>query len=82
MFHLEPRTQDPTQGLVVIVQDAGERSCLLVDEAIDQQQVVIKSLTENFYERQGIAGATILGDGRISFILDIPGLLRMACSNK
>ncbi|PCI22595.1 MAG: chemotaxis protein CheA [SAR324 cluster bacterium] len=78
LLRLQPKFEDPTQALVVIVEEGGQKSCLLVDEAIDQQQAVIKSLEENFYEREGIAGATVLGDGRVSLILDVPGVLRQA----
>lgn len=84
LFDLEPASSDPTKGLIVVVEDDGQKLCLLVDEAIDQQQVVIKSLEENFYKKEGIAGATVLGDGRVSFILDIPGILHQAavCKNE
>ena len=59
-----------------------ERYGLLVDKILDQQQVVIKSMEENFFQIPGIAGATILGDGGVSLILDLPGLLKIALQNK
>ena len=48
---------------------------LLIDELLDQQQVVIKSLESNYSKVAGISGATILGDGSVSLILDIQGLI-------
>ena len=72
---LKPRFEEPTEGLVLVVQHANRKQCLLVDEIVDQRPVVIKSLEDNFIQIPGIAGATILGDGRVSFILDIPSLL-------
>ncbi len=72
---LKPRFKKPTDGLVLVVQHANRKQCLLVDEIVDQRPVVIKSLEDNFIQIPGIAGATILGDGRVSFILDVPSLL-------
>ena len=72
---LKPRFEKPTEGLVLVVQHANRKQCLLVDEIVDQRPVVIKSLEDNFIQIPGIAGATILGDGRVSFILDVPSLL-------
>jgi two-component system chemotaxis sensor kinase CheA len=50
----------------------------MVDEILGQQQVVIKSMEQNFRKVEGIAGATILGDGTVGFILDVRGLLELA----
>ena len=72
---LKPRFEKPTDGFVLVVQHANRKQCLLVDEIVDQRPVVIKSLEDNFIQIPGIAGATILGDGRVSFILDVPSLL-------
>ena len=78
LFRVAGAVEDPTQALVVIVEHDGRRAALLVDELLDQQQVVIKSLEANFQRTEGIAGATILGDGRVTLILDVPGLLVLA----
>lgn len=61
--------------LLCFVESAGHRVGLLVDDLLDQQQVVIKSLESNYAKVAGISGATILGDGSVSLILDIPGLI-------
>ncbi len=66
---------DPTKALLVIVENDGRKVALLVDELIGQSQVVIKSLETNYRKVNGIAGATILGDGRVALILDVPGLI-------
>jgi len=64
--------------LLMIVEGEGQRLGLLVDELEGQQQVVVKSLEANFGSVPGLAGATILGDGNVAFILDIPGLAKLA----
>lgn len=63
-------------GIVVIVDAEVRRMGFLVDEILGEQQIVIKSLDKNFRRVPGIAGATILGDGTVSLILDIYGLER------
>jgi two-component system chemotaxis sensor kinase CheA len=67
-------------GLVVIVEDQGRRYALKVDELLGQQQVVIKNLETNFRKVPGVAGATILGDGRVALILDVYGISNLPCS--
>ena len=74
-LNIKPRFKEPTEGLVVVVQHANRKQCLFVDEIVDQGSVVIKSMEDNFIQVPGIAGATILGDGRVSFILDVPSLV-------
>jgi two-component system chemotaxis sensor kinase CheA len=65
----------------VIVGETGEEVGLAVDRVIGEEDVVIKSIAENFENVRGIAGASILGDGRVSLILDIPALVAIV-SNK
>ncbi len=67
-----------SDGLLVVVEGQGTRCGLLVDDLLGQQQVVIKSLETNYRKIEGISAATILGDGSVGLILDIPGLLRLA----
>ncbi len=66
------------EGLLVVVEGEGRRCGLFVDDLLGQQQVVIKSLEANYRKISGLSGATILGDGSVALILDIPGLIRMA----
>ena len=62
-------------GLLVVVEADGQQVGLFVDELLGQQQVVIKSLETNFRQIKGISGATILGDGTVALIIDVPGLI-------
>lgn len=61
--------------LLVVVESDGKKMGLFVDELMEQQQVVIKSLEENYLPVKGLAGATILGDGNVALIIDVPGLV-------
>jgi two-component system, chemotaxis family, sensor kinase CheA len=78
LFNVTPRTTDPCAALLVLVQDGAQRCCLLVDELLGQQQVVIKSLGRATETIRGVSGGAILGDGTISLILDVPGLIDLA----
>jgi two-component system chemotaxis sensor kinase CheA len=78
LLGLPPAQRDPAEGLVVIVQDDSRRCCLMVDELLGQQQVVIKSLGRGVGDLRGISGGAILGDGNVSLILDVPGLMDLA----
>src|SRR4029078_11678701 len=71
LFNLAPRTEQISEGLVVIVQDNQRRCCLFVDELLGQQQGVIKSLGAGIGKVAGISGGAILGDGNVSLILDV-----------
>jgi two-component system chemotaxis sensor kinase CheA len=82
LFNVKPITEDPTKSLIVIVQNDLYRCCLLVDELLGQQQVVIKSLGDVLGNVPGISGGAILGDGNVSLILDIPGLIQLAAGKK
>src|SRR5688572_14898185 len=75
LFGIEPQHIDLLDGLLMIVEADGQRVGLFVDELMSQQQVVIKSLETNFRPVLGLAGATMLGDGRVALILDIPGVI-------
>jgi two-component system chemotaxis sensor kinase CheA len=75
LFGVEPEHTDLLDGLLMIVEADGKRVGLFVDELMSQQQVVIKSLESNFRPVTGLAGATMLGDGRVALILDIPGVI-------
>jgi two-component system chemotaxis sensor kinase CheA len=78
IFGSQPRTKDLHAGLLIVVEGDGRRAGLFVDELLGQQQVVIKSLEANYKRVEGVSGATILGDGSVALILDIPGLIRIA----
>ncbi len=74
LFSVTEAETDPSKALIVLVECNGSKLGLVVDELIGQQQVVIKSLEANADPVKGISGATILGDGRVSLILDMNGL--------
>ncbi len=68
---VEDAKKDLSDGLLVVVESSGQRAGIFVDDLLGQQQVVIKSLENNFMKIAGVAGATILGDGSVSLILDV-----------
>jgi two-component system chemotaxis sensor kinase CheA len=76
MFEIAPRFTDPTQGIVVIIETEGRKAGLFIDDLVGQQQVVVKNLESNYRKVAGISGATILGDGGVSLILDVAALIR------
>jgi two-component system chemotaxis sensor kinase CheA len=78
LLDIPANTDDPAEGLLVILKDARKKIALLVDDILGQEQVVTKSLKDNYQHVEGVAGATILGDGRVAVILDVPTLIRMA----
>lgn len=71
LFGTHSDVSDPTKGVLAVIESEGGRVAVLVDELLGQQQVVIKSMETNFKKVRGIAGATILGDGHVAFILDV-----------
>ena len=78
LLNVERACEDPAAALLMVV-GAGDRRCaLLVDAIIGQQQVVAKPVTAGIGAVAGIAGAAILGDGRVGLILDVPQLIDVA----
>lgn len=78
VFNLPDQPEEPHQGIAVIVQSAGCRYALLVDQLIGQHQVVVKNLELNYRKVPGVSAATILGDGSVALILDVAVLARLA----
>jgi len=76
----QPCSDPQNQGHVVVVNVGGKQVCLVVDYLIGQEEVVIKPLGSMLQGLEGMAGATITGDGKIALILDIPGLMRKYAS--
>jgi two-component system chemotaxis sensor kinase CheA len=66
----------------MVVEGDGRRAGLFIDELLGQQQVVIKSMETHYARIPGVGGATILGEGSVALILDVPGLLRLAAQRK
>ena len=69
-----PATSTEAQPIAVVVESQGQRLALEVDELLGQQQVVVKNLERNYRRIDGVAGATILGDGRVALIVDVGSL--------
>lgn len=80
-FCFETEVTDPKQSLILILDGHNRKIALMVDDVVGQQQVVIKSLEKNYRQVSGISGATVLGDGRISLILDVYGLEKISFSH-
>ena len=74
-YGLPPARSDAdAQPIAVVVESQGQRLALEVDELLGQQQVVVKNLERNYRRIPGVAGATILGDGRVALIVDAASL--------
>ncbi|MBW2095890.1 MAG: chemotaxis protein CheA [Deltaproteobacteria bacterium] len=74
----EGKNQNPWEALAVAVEHEGQQMCLLVDDLLGKEEVVIKSLGESLKHVEGIAGGAIMGDGRVGLILDMAGLFHIA----
>jgi len=73
------RAQDAPE-MIVVVETEGAKVALAVDELLGQNQVVVKSLDANYRRVRGLAGATIMGDGRVACILDLAAIVRHRAS--
>lgn len=78
VFHVRADFDDPSEGLVVVVEHRGRKRGLFLDELLGKEEIVIKSLGETLKNIKGVAGGAILEDGRIGLILDIEGLFELA----
>jgi len=78
LFNINSENENVEDALLVVVEADGQKVGLMVDDLLAQQQVVIKSLADNYKQVSGVSGATILGDGSVALILDIPGVINMA----
>ena len=77
IFGIQASNTSLDDSLLVVVEGDGKKIGVLVDDLLEQQQVVIKSLEANFRKVDCISGATILGDGKVAMILDIQGLIKL-----
>lgn len=75
-FAVAPRSENPLESVLIVVEVEGRRFGLLVDDLIGKQEVVIKGLGELFKDAGGISGGAILGDGRVGLILDMDRIYR------
>ena len=77
LFNQQSKYTDPTKGVLVLIESEGKKAALFVDSLVGQQQVVIKSLETDFRKVKGVSGATIMGDGAVALILDIPAIINI-----
>jgi len=77
LFSIQPQCNALSEGIAVVLEADGKKVALFVDGLVGQQQVVVKNLESNYRKTRGISGATILGDGSVSLILDIASLLHV-----
>lgn len=78
VLDVEEGELDPSRGIVVVVEDGDSKVGIIVDELVSEEQVVVKSLEQNYQPVPGVSGATVLGDGTIALILDVGELARKA----
>jgi two-component system chemotaxis sensor kinase CheA len=79
IFNVQPKDKlRSNEGVIVVVERQGLLCGLFVDELLGPHQVVVKSLEANYRTVEGVSGATILGDGSVALILDVPGLVRLS----
>jgi two-component system chemotaxis sensor kinase CheA len=79
-FGVTPRARNPWEALLIVSESGGKRFCLMVDDLLGKQEVVIKSLGHALQGIHGVAGGAILGDGRVGLILDLEGLFGVPAS--
>lgn len=76
LFAIKPLSTDPTAGIGIVVQSGADARCIIVDALVTQQEVVIKNLNDLMaHKNEYLAGAAILGDGRVGLILDVNSLV-------
>jgi len=75
---VETSVTDPTKALVVVLENENQRRCVMVDEVLGKQEVVIKNLGQALKNVRTLAGGSILGDGRVGLILDVAGLFEVS----
>jgi two-component system chemotaxis sensor kinase CheA len=74
---VKPASTDPMRSIAVVVESGKDARCVLVDQLLGKQEVVIKSLGQTFKQNRILSGAAILGDGRVGLILDPQALVQI-----
>jgi len=76
-FNITPHHQELSEGMLIIIKTASSKVALFVDDFLNQEQIVVKSLEKNYKKIQGIGAATIRGDGSIGLILDVVSIVEL-----
>jgi two-component system chemotaxis sensor kinase CheA len=76
-FNIEPSYENLEDGMLIVIKTASSKVALFIDDFLNQEQIVVKSLEKNYKKIQGIGAATIRGDGSIGLILDVGGIVEM-----
>ncbi len=82
LYNLNPDYYELHEGLLVIIEHQRETACLFIDEIVGEQQTVIKGLSGYMENVKGVSGCTILGDGEVSLILDVGGLIKRTINER
>ncbi|HLP75495.1 MAG TPA: chemotaxis protein CheA [Candidatus Paceibacterota bacterium] len=78
LFGITPKSTDATDNIIIVIQSGTKVRCLLVDGLLHKQEVVIKNLNDMMvHKNRSLAGAAILGDGRVGLILDVNALVHL-----
>ncbi len=77
LFNMPTEVTNPCEGILVLIEAQGKKAALFVDALVGQQQVVIKSMETNFRKVAGVSGATIMGDGSVALIIDVPAIIKL-----
>ncbi len=78
LLHIEPEHKNPWEALAVVIEGENRAKCILVDEIIGEEEVVIKSLGEGLKGVRGVSGGAIMGDGSVGLIMDPEGLFELS----
>ncbi len=78
LFDVQNGEENLENSIIVVVEDDGSRTGIVIDELVARQQVVVKTLGETMKDVAGISGGAIMPNGRVGLILDIGGLVRLA----
>lgn len=77
LIGVSPQKENPWETLILIIENEGNQNGLMIDDLLGKQEVVIKNMGEKLKDVKGVAGATIMGDGRVGLILDIHNIFKM-----
>lgn len=78
LFSIEPQYRQPWEALVMVMDSDGKSKCVMVDEILGKEEVVVKGLSEGVRSCRGVSGGAILGDGNIGLILDPEGIFDLS----